>query len=55
MCENFLYGAPIFTPLLFPNLAILAVLGIWVLARREEAARPPLPDGQVGRGRPDSF
>ena len=42
--ENFLYGAPIFTPLLFPNLAILAALGVWTLARREKTARPPLPD-----------
>ena len=33
--ENFLYGAPIFTPLLFPNLAILAALGVWALAQRQ--------------------
>ena len=30
--ENFLYGAPIFTPLLFPNLAVLAALGLMALA-----------------------
>ena len=48
MYENFLYGAPIFTPLLFPNLAILAALGVWVLARREETARLRLPDAQAG-------
>ena len=29
--DNFLYGAPIFTPLLLPNLAILAGIGIWDL------------------------
>ena len=27
--ENFIHGAPIFAPLLFVNLVILAVLGIW--------------------------
>ncbi len=31
--ENFLYGAPIFSPLLFPNLAALAGLGLIGLAR----------------------
>jgi hypothetical protein len=28
--ENFLYGAPLFSPLLFPNLALLAGLGVLV-------------------------
>ena len=31
--ENLLYGPPIFTPLLFPNLAVPAVLGLLVLTR----------------------
>lgn len=31
MVENFLYGAPIFPPLLFPNLALLAGIGILAL------------------------
>ncbi|GEM_PF-4248492 len=51
MWENFLYGAPIFSPLLFPNLALLAGIAVWVLTessdepgfrphlRREEARR----------------
>ena len=34
--ENLLYGPPIFTPLLFPNLAVPAALGLLVLTR----ARP---------------
>ena len=29
--ERFLYGAPIFAPLLFANLAILAGIGLWAL------------------------
>ena len=29
--ENFLYGTPVFAPLLFVNLAILAAVGIWDL------------------------
>ncbi len=44
--ENFLYGAPIFTPLLFPNLAILAALGVWVVGRQEKSARLPLTDAR---------
>lgn len=31
--ERFLYGAPIFAPLLFPNLAVLALIGIWAMWR----------------------
>ena len=31
MKENFLYGAPIFSPLLFPNLAVLAGIALLVL------------------------
>ncbi|MCH7613787.1 MAG: hypothetical protein IIB45_10570 [Candidatus Marinimicrobia bacterium] len=27
--DNLIYGAPIFAPLLFPNLAILAAIGLW--------------------------
>ena len=38
MRENFLYGAPIFSPLLFPNLALLA--GIAVLVLSESGHRP---------------
>ncbi len=27
--DNLKYGAPVFAPLLLPNLAILAAIGIW--------------------------
>lgn len=29
--NNFVYGAPPFAPLLFPNLVILAMIGLWAL------------------------
>jgi hypothetical protein len=29
--DNFVYGAPSLAPLLFPNLALLAFIGLWVL------------------------
>ena len=32
--DGFLYGAPLFAPLLFPNLSLLAILGIWKLSSR---------------------
>ncbi len=38
MRENFLYGAPIFSPLLFPNLALLAGIAVLVLARSGDGA-----------------
>lgn len=31
--DDFLYGAPVFAPLLFPNLALLASLAVWNLWR----------------------
>jgi hypothetical protein len=31
--DDFLYGAPVFAPLLFPNLALLAGLAVWDLWR----------------------
>ncbi len=41
--DNFIYGAPVFAPLLFANLAILALLGLWemlvVSAESEFAAQ----------------
>lgn len=31
--EKFLYGAPLFAPLLFPDLALLAIIALWALGR----------------------
>jgi hypothetical protein len=40
--RNFVYGAPAMAPLLFPNLAVLAFLGLWVWRRHlPEAANTP--------------
>jgi hypothetical protein len=30
LLDNFIYGAPALAPLLFPNLVLLALLGLWV-------------------------
>lgn len=38
--QKFLYGAPAFAPLLFADLAMLAVLALWALARAEPGAAP---------------
>ncbi len=32
--DRVVYGAPIFAPMLFPDLVLLACIGLWVLARR---------------------
>jgi hypothetical protein len=29
--DNFVYGAPAIVPVLFPNLALLAGIGLWIL------------------------
>ncbi|SRR5581483_8166430 len=33
LLDRFLYGAPIFAPLLFANLALLATIGMWAIKR----------------------
>jgi hypothetical protein len=35
--ENFIHGAPALAPLLFPNLVLLAALGLWVLGMEMNA------------------
>ena len=43
-------GAPIFAPLLFTNLAILAAIGLWAMARSPlQGSSPPLPHPAVRR------
>ncbi len=39
--DNFLYGAPVFAPLLFANLALLALIGLWGLARSSSPVPSP--------------
>ncbi len=40
--QKFLYGAPAFAPLLFADLATLAALGLWALARAVPGAAPSM-------------
>jgi hypothetical protein len=40
LLDNIVYGAPVLAPLLFPNLTILAFLGLWGLATSEEPVIP---------------
>ncbi|MBS0203679.1 MAG: hypothetical protein JSS49_12310 [Planctomycetes bacterium] len=36
--EKVVYSAPVFAPLLFANLAILALIGLWSISRNQKAA-----------------
>jgi hypothetical protein len=38
--EKAVHGAPIFAPLLFPNLAVLAGMGLWTLRSRKAGIAP---------------
>ena len=40
LAEKFLYGAPVFAPLLFPNLALLGALGLWDLDVKRRPGDP---------------
>ena len=40
LTENVIHGAPIFAPLLFANLAILAMIGLWEMLTLQEAYQP---------------
>ena len=37
--DKFIYGAPLFAPLLFVDLALLGMLGIWNLSRKVQEIR----------------
>jgi hypothetical protein len=38
--EKIVHGAPVFAPLLFPNLALLGGIGLWVLRQKSSDANP---------------
>jgi hypothetical protein len=42
--ENFVYGTPALAPLLFPNLVLLALIGLWILGRH---LAPPDGTGKI--------
>ena len=39
--DNFIYGAPPMAPLLFPNLMVLGIIGLWQLRNNELYLAPP--------------
>jgi hypothetical protein len=41
--DDFVYGTPALAPLLFPNLALLALIGLWCLRRHLAACTPAPP------------
>jgi hypothetical protein len=41
--DNFLFGAPASAPLLFPNLVLLACIGLWVLEEKPTTVEPNSP------------
>ena len=45
--DRFLYGAPLFAPMVFADLALLAALALWAVARMQRALT--LEDMEVGR------
>jgi hypothetical protein len=38
LADRIIYGAPVFAPLLFPNLALLAAIGVWDLMAKDSMA-----------------
>jgi hypothetical protein len=41
--DNFVFGAPALAPMLFPNLALLCGLGLWVLRDHVPRSEPSVP------------
>ena len=41
--DNLIFGAPVFAPLLFSNLAVLAAIGLWELCARAMEYPPQAP------------
>jgi hypothetical protein len=41
--DNFVYGAPALAPMLFPNLALLCGIGLWVLRDHVPGSEPLAP------------
>jgi hypothetical protein len=56
LLDNVIHGAPLMAPLLFPNLVLLAFIGVWVMSRRLPETAPALPgaaapaEGPAGGG-----
>ena len=41
--DNFVFGAPALAPMLFPNLALLCGIGLWVLRDHLPRSEPSVP------------
>ena len=50
--DNFIYGAPPMAPLLFPNLMVLGVIGLWQLRKNDDAEAFELLGSQAEPGSP---
>lgn len=49
LADRIIHGAPVFAPLLFPNLAALAALGLWDLRAKGHVTRAVDPEPVVDR------
>ena len=49
--DNFIFGAPSLAPLLFPNLVLLAVMGLWVLGKQLPQAALGVSAGESATSR----
>src|SRR5262245_24067585 len=45
--DNFVFGAPALAPMLFPNLALLCGIGLWVLRDHLPRSEPPEPASPI--------
>jgi len=43
--DRFVFGAPAFAPMLFPDLVLLALIGLWALHQRLREPEPALGQG----------
>jgi hypothetical protein len=54
MLNNIIHGAPVLAPLLFPNLVLLAFIGLWVMSRHlPEPAPAAAADALAGSTTPE--
>jgi hypothetical protein len=45
--DNLVFGAPALAPMLFPNLALLCGIGLWVLREHVPGGKNPMPDSTI--------
>lgn len=52
--ENFIHGAPALAPLLFPNLVLLAFIGLWVMWKQTPEKENPMQPEMKSHDQPGS-